>query len=333
MSVLDHFAWPAAAVALLALPLLALATRWLDAAAARRQRRVLGARAAALTVEVGAGPRLRRRMLWGGGLALGVLALMQPRWGEGERVVQRGTDIVVCLDLSRSMLARDLAPSRLECAQREVAALAEHTRGDRLALVVFAGEARLYVPLTQDVESVATLVAQVHSIPPLRAGTDLGQAIDAAGRALTPGGGTVVLLTDGEDHGGEGLRAARACAARGVTVHCVGFGSARGSKIAVGEAGHETWLRDRAGNDVVSALDPDGLRDLAAAGGGEFALATPRAGTLAALYERRIRAETRRALAQARLDARENRFQWPLALAVVCWLLELSGTARRRTAR
>lgn len=338
MTLLDHFAWPAAGVLLVLVALLWFVAWGLDASARRAVQRTLGSRAGSLGNELGRRRRRLRRVLLVAASACGVLALMQPLWGEAQKVEQRGVDIAVCLDLSRSMQARDLAPSRLLCAQREIVALSERARGDRLGLVVFAGEAQVSVPLTQDVDSFAALVEQIHTMGSLRAGTDLGQALDVAlGTLIGSDGGheTILLLTDGEDHGGKGLRAAQACREQGVTVHCVGFGSDRGSKIAVGEAGRETWLRDAAGNDVVSAVDTAALRSIADATGGELAVATAAGDTLVRLYDRRVRSMARKALAAAQLQARGNRFQWPLALALLLWLAEMamSDRVRRRAAR
>ncbi|MEZ5966858.1 MAG: VWA domain-containing protein [Planctomycetota bacterium] len=332
MNVLDHFVLPQAAPFLLVPALLWLADWSLERRRAARRRGALGPRAPRLTTEVSPRRRHLRRAAWTAALACSVLAAMQPRWGEGEPITQRGVDIVVCLDLSRSMQARDLPPNRLACAQRELRALAARARGDRLALVVFAGEAHTYVPLTLDVDSFARLADLAHTLPALRGGTDLGQALGVASRTLIGGGSgeAIVVLTDGEDHAGQGLRAAQACAARGIVVHCVGFGSELGSKVPVGEPGHETWLRDGTGQDVVSAMDATSLRRLTASGGGEFAVASPQGGTLADLYDRRIRAMARKAVAAAQLSARRNRFQWPLLAAMLLWLAELTLGERRR---
>lgn len=270
-----------------------------------------------------------------------ILACMQPSWGvDRDRVQPRGGDVVVCLDVSRSMLARDLLPDRLRAAHRALRALAEHARGDRLALVVFAGDARPFVPLTDDRAVFAELVALAEPSVLRVGGTDLGAALDAA-RTLFPTQAaadgrhdrarTVVLLTDGEDHGERGLRAARALAADDVVVHAVGFGSARGSKIVVPTADGERFLTDADGREVVSALQAGSLQRLAAAGGGQYrsaASAEVREGVLIDLYEEAIRPRTRRHALDAQAELRENRYQWPLLGAVLLLLLEAARRAR-----
>lgn len=267
-------------------------------------------------------PRRRplRASLFAAGTLLGLVALLDPAWGEaGEAPEPRGADVVLCLDVSRSMLARDEDPSRLDRAKREIADLAREARGDRLALVAFAGEARLLVPLTGDIDTLVELARGADPLSVAKGGTDLGAALDTARAALDAAGGdrgTIVILTDGEDLGGRGLRAAQTCGRRGIAVHCVGFGTARGSRIAVEGARGEEYQRDRAGREVLSAADPAALRAIASAAGGESAV-----GSLADLYRRRILPESRRALGVADRPARPHRFQWPLLAAFALWIL------------
>jgi hypothetical protein len=262
------------------------------------------------------GPRIplkpRRFVLAVAGLFLAVLAVMGPAWGTAESEVPHA-DIVVCLDVSRSMLARDVEPDRLSRAKGEIRTLAEGARGDRLGLVVFAGEARAMVPLTEDMTSFAELLDLADPTSVGKGGTDLGAALEKALEVLGGRRGAVILFTDGEDLGGRGLAAARLLGERGVEVHCVGLGTELGSKIAT-EAG---FVRDRSGEEIVSAMDAAGLRSIAGATGGTSG---GRAPAIAA---------TRRAAASER---RENRYQWFLAGAVLLWLVDLGNWYRVRFA-
>lgn len=257
------------------------------------------------------GPRVplapRRFLPLAAGLLLALVAALGPAWGAAESEV-RGADIVICLDVSRSMLARDAEPDRLSRAKGEIKALAEAAKGDRLGLVAFAGEARAMVPLTEDMTSFSELLDLADPTSVGKGGTDLGAALEAALEILGGRQGAVLLFTDGEDLGGRGLAAARLLAERGVAVHCVGLGTELGSKIAT-EGG---FLRDRSGAEVVSALDASGLRAIAEATGGTFGGRAP-----AIPVARRAPSPERR----------ENRYQWFLGGAVILWLLDLS---RRR---
>ncbi len=328
---LNPTAWPWLALAPVMF-LLLLALDW------RRRRRVaalFGARAAEVTHPAGASLGRWRRVRTGlvvFAWALAALALLQPAWGEKERTIeQRGIDLVVALDLSQSMLARDEDPSRLARAKRSIRELAERARGDRLALVVFAGEARLVVPLTQDVDSMLDMVdlAEPHDLA--RGGTDLAAAIEVSLGAL--GGesgehGAIVLLTDGEDLESRGRRAASTAAERGIVVHCVGYGSDRGSKIPVEGASGEEFLRDREGNEVVTALDPESLRAIAEATGGSFSRAIRTETPLVDLYEARIVPMASKAFASEERREPANRFQWPLLVAALLVLAELAIAGR-----
>jgi len=330
----DLFACPAALPILGLVPIVWLALFAVDRARARRLARVVGPRAAALTPELSLGHRRMRRSLATAAVLLALLAILQPLWGLGARSVeQRGVDILVCLDVSRSMLARDLPPSRLLNARREIRSLAETARGDRLGLIAFAGEARLVAPLTQDLGSFEELVEQADALSVKRGGTNLGAALATARETLQDTSGeheVVLLLTDGEDLEQHGLREAEKLREQNITVHCVGFGSALGSKIAVEAESGETFLRDRSGEEVVSAMDPASLRQIAAATGGTFvdASATPR--PLVDLYQKRILPMARKALAAEERRERTNRFQWPLFAAVLLWMLELGLSDRKR---
>src|SRR5690606_36032526 len=247
--------------------------------------------------------------------------------------VPRGLDLVVCLDLSRSMLSRDVAPSRLARARAEIRALAERVRGDRLALATFAGYARLAVPLTRDRQSFADLVDLADPATVTRGGTDLGAALDAALGAVPEdlaADAAIVLVTDGEDLEQRGLAAARRCAERGVAVHCLGLGSTLGSKIAVEGPDGETFLRDASGEEVVSALDRDGLAAIAAAGSGRFVTTERRTPVLAELYDHHLAGAARASRSAAPGEGRRNRFQWPLLAAFVLLILELGFGGRSR---
>lgn len=328
---LNPAAWPWLALAPAILLLLALFD-W------RRRRRVatlFGGRAAEITHPHGSrldAWRRVRSVLVVGAWTLAAVAMLQPAWGEKARTIeQRGIDLVVALDLSQSMLARDENPSRLERAKRSIRELAERARGDRLALVVFAGEAKSVVPLTQDVDSLLGMVdlAEPHDLA--RGGTDLAAAIEVSLGAL--GGdsgehGAIVLLTDGEDLEARGRRAASVAAERGIVVHCVGYGSDRGSKIPIEGTSGEEFLRDREGNEVVTALDPESLRAITEATGGSFVRAVRSANPLVDLYESRIVPMASRAFASEERREPANRFQWPLLVAVLFMLAELAIAGR-----
>lgn len=323
------FASPGGWPLLLLAPAAWLLLLLLDRLAARRLARIVGPRVPALARERDPRRRATRRALFALALLGATVAALGPLARAGSAAApRRGADLVFCLDVSRSMLARDLDPDRLGRAKAELAALAGRARGDRLALLLFAGEARPLVPLTEDAASFAELLAGADPWSVRRGGTDLGAAVDAALALLEGATGAheaIVLLTDGEDLSGSGLEAARRARARGIAVHAVGFGTELGSKIPV-DGG---FLRDPLGAEVVSRLEPSSLRRLAGETGGLFLDASKEKEPLRRLYDGRLAAiEGRRVAGE---PGRETLFQWPLLLALGLFLAESALGERRRT--
>lgn len=265
------------------------------------------------------------------------LAYMEPRYGEETVPVERrGLDVIFALDTSRSMLARDMEPTRLDAAKRDVlSVLPDLKGGDRVGLVAFAGGARLIVPLTHDLDSFRQLLTTVDTNSVLEGGTDLAAAIGKSIALVDEGRdetSVILLLTDGEDLAGEGRAAAsRTASARGITVHAIGYGSTKGSKIVLDEGGHERLLADLAGEEVVTVLDSEGLRAMAAVTGGEFLRADVMALPLLQLKRKRLDAMVKRSFDAGQETIHETRFQWVLLPGMLLLLLDLvlAGGARR----
>lgn len=306
---------------LLAAPVVWALLARLDRVAAQRLAAQLGPRAVAL-----AGARRRgRQTLFACALLLAIAAMLRPVWGAAGEGAPPPIDSVICLDVSRSMLARDVAPDRLAAAKREIRALVERAAGDRFGLVLFAGEARLWVPLTGDRRSFLEMLELADPLAVGRGGTDLGAALGSALDLLPLSRerhGSILLVTDGEDLGGAGLEAAEACRQRGVAVHTAGLGTELGSKIALEGVG---FLKDRRGEEVVSMMDADALRAIADGAGGGFVVASEGEAPLVRLYEERIVPLARTRLWQSGnggRSGRKDRFQWPLGCALLLWIGE-----------
>jgi Ca-activated chloride channel family protein len=320
-------------------PLLGLITWWgLQRSRADLARWVVPTRQGRFLSGVSFNRLLTRAWIGALGLAFLALAAAGPLRGFTWRaVLRKGLDIVVCLDTSRSMLAQDLRPSRLERAKREVKGLLDLVRGDRIALVGFSGDARDVAPLTRDKATLENLLTFVTTEDNQMGGTNLAAAIEH-GLSLFDGRSgsheALVLLTDGEDLSGEGAALAEEARKRNIRVYVVGIGTEAGGKIPiVGSDGKETFLRDEEGNEVVTRLDRPSLEALATSTGGAYLSASESPTPLEDLYRARI----------SRLEGRESeggerrvpydRYQWPLALGLICLTLELGWGARRRRAR
>jgi Ca-activated chloride channel homolog len=207
------------------------------------------------------------------GLLLLTLALTQPQVGTGvERVSREGIDLVVVLDASRSMLARDIAPSRFERARLELSTLLDELRGDRFGLVAFAGTPIVQVPMTTDHRAARMYLRALHPEHMPRQGTNIGAGLRTAHRMLTERGASrsqvVVLISDGEDHHRDARETAERLAADGIVIFTIGIGSADGDLVP--QSDERGFHRDRTGGNVLTRVDEALLRDIATLGGGTY---------------------------------------------------------------
>lgn len=217
-------------------------------------------------------------VLYAVGLALFALALAQPQCGSrSELTKRRGIDVIVALDASRSMLARDVQPSRLERAKLELSTLLDELKGDRVGIVVFAGDAFIQCPLTSDYAAAKMFLKAVDPEQMQQGGTNIGaalllakQLLDNADRGAKDR--VVVLLSDGEDFSGEVSDATSALREAGIRVFAIGIGSESGEPIPlVNRSGEVTgYKKDVNGSTVLTRLDRAGLAAIAQATDGEL---------------------------------------------------------------
>lgn len=263
------------------------------------------------------------------GHALLVVALCRPQWGES--LVPRdlpAVDLLVALDVSRSMLADDLEPSRLAVAKRAIDAWVDTLEGERVGLIAYAGSAYLVCPPTTDYATFQRVLRQADPATLPLAGSNLGAALREAERAFEvaeAGARHLLVVGDGEDHAGDFGDALYALRALGVTTHGLLVGSARGGLIP---APGGDFHRARNGAIVTSRANADTLRALAAGGGGLFIDLGMGPASLSELHAHVLgsRAEAVRQAAQ-RLPT--ERYQYPLALAVVLFVLTAVWGPRR----
>jgi Ca-activated chloride channel homolog len=309
----------------LAVPLALLLVAGLAAGRARARRRAFfGAQAGRLAPGFSTGRRLLRDGLLAGALALVVAALARPELGEWMREVhQRGVDIMVVLDTSRSMLATDVPPTRLARARREVQALLGRLRGDRVGLVTFAGDARLLCPLTSDPTSFRIFLDDADTTSNALGGTAVGEGLERALDALSEGAEgarVIILLTDGEDHASDPAptEVAWRAMADNVPVHVITFGTAEGSEIpVVRDDGTVDVVRDEAGQPVISRPDEPLLERVAGISGGACLSAARTAFPMDELWDKRIGMMEGVTRASSQRKEGINRFQWALVLALV----------------
>lgn len=317
--------WPV----LLLLPVALLACWWWSRRSLRRLRDDLGVRHASIC---GAPMfvRLRGILVCTAVLLFGV-ALLRPVTPGKE--AQLAPDVVLCVDVSRSMAAGDGDPTRFAAMRRQVHALLEQGIGSRYALLAFAGGVQPIAPLTADREAIAWLLDELApgAIPFANGGTNLGLAIESAADSLlrVDTVGELVLLTDGEDFAGAAEEAAAAAARLGHRVHCVGYGSVAGSKVVIDADGEQSYLQDGAGQDVITRLDVPGLTGIATAGAGAFMHAQADESLVDLWTNELVPFSAQRRLAASATDVLQ-RFAWPLLAGLLLLMLHLCLPERTR---
>ena len=205
-------------------------------------------------------------------LVLLVIAVARPRYGtKKETMLTKGVEVVVALDISNSMMAEDITPSRLDKAKRLISRMMTQTSGNKFALIVYAGDAFVQMPITDDQVSANMFLNQITPSLIKRQGTNVGEAIDLACRSFSDNekiGKAIVVITDGENHEGGAEEAARRASELGIKVYVMGIGTAKGGRIPAGKSGE--FLRDREGNIVVTKLNEAMAQSIAAAGNGTY---------------------------------------------------------------
>lgn len=256
-----------------------------------------------------------------------IIALIQPQWGyHWQEMKRKGIDIVIALDTSRSMLADDAKPNRLSMAKREIKDLLKILTGDRAGLVTFAGTSFVQCPLTLDYGAFRLFLDFVNTDSIPQSGTDIGGAIRKSLKAFEKGSKkhrAVILITDGEDHTGGAESAAKEAKQDGVPIYVIGVGSTEGSPIPlINEEGEKTYLKDKSGKIVLSKMDDVILKKIALITGGVYISAAFGPIALDKIYTDRISKIEKKELESARRKIFENRYQWPLAVALILLLLE-----------
>jgi Ca-activated chloride channel family protein len=267
-----------------------------------------------------------------------VMSLTQPRWNpQAQKIQHRGRDVCILLDTSRSMLAEDIKPNRLERSKISIRDLLEILQGDRIAIVTFAGIASVKCPLTQDYAFVRMVLADVSTESTTRGGTMIGDAIRKATEDVFDRQSReykdIILITDGEDQDSFPVQAAENAAKEGIRIIAIGLGDEnQGSRIPItGLNGEMTFLKYN-GQEVWSKLDADTLRKVVyATEGGKYISVEP--GTtldLGQMYGGLIAAAQKRELESTTMMKYDEKFQIFLALALILVIAENLISERKK---
>ncbi|MGE0567529.1 MAG: VWA domain-containing protein [Bacteroidia bacterium] len=247
-------------------------------------------------------------------------------------VKRQGADLMVCLDVSNSMLAQDLTPNRLVRAKYALEKMIDNLEGDRLGLIIFAGEAYVQLPITSDYSAAKLFLNSINTDMVPVQGTDIGAALNKAAESFDDSpdkNKAIILITDGENHEPEAIATAEEIAKKDIMINAIGIGSDKGVPIPIIENGiNKGYKKNSQGETVVTKLNANFLKDLANKGNGVFVHATQRDIGISAIIDKIDE------LDKAEIDTKmftdyEDQFQWFLGLSLVLLVVELLIGERR----
>ncbi|QZT37539.1 VWA domain-containing protein [Halosquirtibacter xylanolyticus] len=203
-----------------------------------------------------------------------IFAIAQPQFGSKMRKIKKkGIQIMVALDVSNSMLAEDIKPSRLERAKMAVSKLTDKLNNDQIGLIVFGGQAYTQIPITSDYASAKMFLSSVNTQMVPVQGTAIGSAIELATKSFSPdytGSKAIIVITDGENHEDDAIGAATTAKEQGIKVFTLGMGLPQGAPVPVIRNQQRTFIKDKSGKTVISKLNENMLKKIAQAGSGSY---------------------------------------------------------------
>ncbi len=269
-------------------------------------------------------------------LSFGAVALARLQFGTHLELLKReGIDLIVAVDVSNSMLARDMKPSRLEKAKQQVHSIIDRLEGDRIGLVAFAGDAFVQCPLTLDYAAARMMLSVMDNQSVSRQGTNLSAAIETAAKSFSQQEKkhkVLLLLTDGEDHQGGVLAAAEDARKDGVKIYTVGIGNPSGEPIPIlDRSGNQVGFKKdpQTGDVIVSRLDETTLQKVALSTGGRYYHATVGEMELDRIFDEISKME-KKELEGTLVTKYDDRFQWPLLMVIILVVGEFFISERKK---
>lgn len=274
-----------------------------------------------------------KRLLFTLGLVFVLVGMANPQIGtKYEEVKREGFELMICLDVSNSMLAEDLTPNRLERAKQAISRLVDRLKNDKIGVVVFAGEAYIQLPMTVDHSAAKLFLRSIDTDIVPTQGTAIGKAIELAMSSFSTNSKankSIIVITDGENHEDDAMEQAAAAAELGIKVHTIGIGSLDGTPIPMYKRGQMLGYRkDRAGNTVVTKLNEAMLQQVAASGEGTYVRANNSRTGLNALMDE-LEGMERAEFDSKMFTSYEDRFQYFIAVALLLLLIEVLLPSRK----
>lgn len=262
-----------------------------------------------------------------------VVAIADPQFGSKlEKVKREGVEIIIALDVSNSMRAEDIEPNRLERAKMAISKMVDRLNNDKIGLIVFAGDAYVQVPLTTDYSAVKMYLESINTDIVPKQGTAIGSAIDLAVGSFDEESEldkALIVITDGENHEGDAVLAAREANEKGINIHTIGMGNPSGVPIPIRENNGETvYQKDQQGNVVVSKLDAETLKQISAQGNGVYVHARGARTGLNDLFEEISKMDQKEIESKIYTDY-QHRFQYLVGLALLFLFADLMLLERK----
>lgn len=253
-----------------------------------------------------------------------IFVVAGPQFGSKlQTTTKKGVELIIALDVSNSMLAEDIKPNRLERAKQAISQMLDKLGNDKIGLIVFAGDAYTQLPITADYASAKMFLSTINTgIVPTQ-GTAIGKAIKLGIRSFGPQNDVsraIIVITDGENHEDDAIKAAEAALEKGILVYTIGMGSAKGAPIPVG--GNNNFRKDREGNVVITKLDEKMLQEIAIAGGGKSIRANNTKVGLSELLKE-INKMDKSEIESKVYSEYDDQFQWLALVALVILFLEV----------
>lgn len=264
-------------------------------------------------------------------LAFIILALARPQFGEKKEIVKKeGIEIMIALDISNSMLAEDITPNRLERAKYALSKLVDKLYNDKLGFIVFAGNSFVQLPMTHDYSAAKLFMSTISPELISQQGTSIGSAIELAAKSFSSEseiGKAIIIITDGEEHSGNAIAAAKAAKAKGIQVFTIGMGLEKGAPIPItGKKGQ--FLKDENGQTVISKLNPIFLKKVAEAANGTYIQASNTNVGLNDILDEINRLNTE-AFESTQFVAHAEQFQYFLAIGIFLLVLGILFPERK----
>ena len=264
------------------------------------------------------------------GIAKMLLVVAGPQFGSKLQTAKRkGIELIIALDVSNSMMAEDIKPSRLERSKQAISQLVDKLGNDKIGLIVFAGDAYTQLPITTDYVSAKMFLSTINTGIVPRQGTSIGKAIELGMRSFGPqeeASRAIIIITDGENHEDDAIKAAETAYEQGILVYTIGMGSVQGAPIPVG--GNNNFRKDKNGDIVITKLNEQMLQEIAAAGGGKSVRANNSKVGLNELLKELNQLEKGNIEAKVYSEYDEQ-YQWVALLALLILIIEVVVLERK----